>query len=308
MKIRKTSKWLACVGIVGAVGAGAAFGLVGSAGAASSASRPVKHASGPPVTTATFTFSVSVSGLTASPVDVTGTGQADLATDEASLSVNLPAEVAGLLPGGSATPETVQAVLANGTIYLDVPSLQSLVGEPWISVTLPTSDATALNGVLSKVAFALGNVSAITQWAQSHHATVTSLGSSVVDTVPVTGSQIAATLGRHGATISATLWANSSDQLVQADVTASASTKKHQLGVTASLDLSGYGDPVTIAVPPSAQVKAIPFATVESLIGSLLPTGGHGGHHGHHPKHGKHGTHHGKRVLGVLSLLGASRS
>ncbi len=111
-----------------------------------------------------------------------------------------------------------------------------------------------------------------------------------------------------GPTISATLWANSSDQLVQADLTASASTKKHQLGVTASLDLSGYGDPVTITVPPSSQVKAIPFATVESVIGSFLPGGGHGGHHGHHPKHGKHGTHHGKRVLDVLSLLGASHS
>ncbi len=94
MKIAKTSKWLACVGVVGAVGAGAAFGLVGSAGAASSSSRAVKHAAGPPVTTASFTFSVAVTGLTASPVDVTGSGQADLATDEASLSVDLPAVVA----------------------------------------------------------------------------------------------------------------------------------------------------------------------------------------------------------------------
>ncbi|MGD0393501.1 MAG: hypothetical protein ABSC41_12765 [Acidimicrobiales bacterium] len=296
MKIRKTSKWLACVGIVGAVGAGAAFGLVGSAGAASSSSKVAKHALGPPVTTASFTFSVAVSGLTPSPVDVTGTGVADLATDEAALSVNLPAVVAGLLPGGSTAPETVQAVLADGTIYLNVPSLQTLVGEPWISVTLPSSAATAVNGILSKVATGLGNVSAIVQLAKSHHATVTSLGSSVVDSVPVTGNTIAAAAGHHRASLSATLWANSSNQLVQADLTASANTKKHQLGVTASLDLSGYGDAVTITVPPAAQVKAIPFATVKSVIGKLLPGGGHHGKGGKHLRHGKRGLH-------ILNLL-----
>ncbi len=99
------------------------------------------------------------------------------------------------------------------------------MGEPWISVALPASDATAVNGILSKVAFGLGNVNAIVRLAQSHHATVTSLGSSVVDSVPVTGDQIDADHGHHRATISASLWANSSDQLVQADVTASATRR-----------------------------------------------------------------------------------
>jgi hypothetical protein len=174
------------------------------------------------------------------------------------------------------------------------------VGEPWISVTLPASGATAVNGILSKVALALGNVSSIVQLAQSHHATVTSLGSSVVDGVSVTGNQVTASLGHHrGATISVDLWANSSDQLVQADVTAAATTKAHQIGVTAELDLSNYGDPVTITVPPSAQVKAIPFATVESIIGSILPIGKHGHHGRHGGHHGKHGQ--GSHILNLLS-------
>src|SRR5580698_1339249 len=58
------------VGVVAALGAGAAFGLVGDAGAASGQATTVSHVTGAP--TASFNFSVSVSGLTPSAVTITG--------------------------------------------------------------------------------------------------------------------------------------------------------------------------------------------------------------------------------------------
>jgi hypothetical protein len=284
MPNHKTWKWLACVGVVGLVGAGTAVGLVGSAGAVSSSSKAAKRVSGAPVTTASFNFTAAVSGLAPSPVDVSGSGQVDVTTSQVSLSVKLPAVVAKRLPGGSASPETVKAVLAGGTVYLDVPGLSSLVGKPWISVALPAADAAAASGILSKVAAGLGNVNAIVHLAAAHHATVTPLGGAVVNGVSVTGEKIAATLPkRQATTITASVWANSSGQLVQGKVQVSATTKKHKLDIGATLNLSGYGNPVSITVPPPAQVKAIPFATVESVIGSFLPKGLHA-HltHGHH--------------------------
>ena len=276
----KTYKWLACVGVVGVLGAGAAVGLVGSAGAVPKPAKAVKHLSGTPVTTASFRFSVAVSGLTPSPVDVTGSGRSDFATSQVALSVNLPAVVAKLLPGGSASPETVRAVYAGDTVYLHVPSLSSLLGKPWISVALPAPDATAAAGLFSKVAVGLGSVNAIVHLAASRHATVTPLGTAVVNGVSVTGEKIATTLPRRrAAAVTAIVWANSSDQLVQGKVHVTATTKKHDLGITATVDLSGYGDPVSITVPPPGQVKPIPFSTVESVLGSFLPKGSAGGHH-----------------------------
>jgi hypothetical protein len=101
--------------------------------------------------------------------------------------------VAKLIPGGSAAPEVINAVLSGGTVYVQVPSLASLIGEPWISVTLPTK-VLAHAAILTKVAAALGDVNAIDSFAQAHHATVTSLGTAMVDGVDATGTKFVATL------------------------------------------------------------------------------------------------------------------
>ncbi len=138
MRSRGSTRWLATVGVVGALGVGATFGLVSAAGASSGRSSSVSNVVASPVTTASFSFSVSVSGLTPSAVTVTGTGQADLTNNAASLAVNVPAVVAKLIPGGSASPEVINAVLSGDTIYLDIPSLASMVGVPWVSVALPS--------------------------------------------------------------------------------------------------------------------------------------------------------------------------
>jgi len=269
MKSRWGTKWLVTVGVVGVLGAGATFGLVSAAGASSHRSRSVSNVVVTPVTTASFSFSVSVSGLTPSAVTVTGTGQADLANHAVSLAVNVPAAVAKLIPGGSASPEVINAVLSGGTIYLEIPSLAPMVGEPWVSVALPSKATTAVPGIWTKVASALGNVNAIVGYAKAHHATVTSLGSATVDGVQATGSKIVATGSHKGktGTLSASLWADSANRLVQADITASGAAQKGSMDLTAAVDFTGYGSPVTITVPQSSQVKSIPFSTVAMLLG-----------------------------------------
>jgi hypothetical protein len=296
---RMSTRWLATVGLVGAVGIGATFGLAATAGAAAHASHVRR--SGAAVTSADYSFSVSVSGLAAGAVTVTGTGAADFSSNEVALAIDLPASVAKLIPGGSASPEVINAVLAGGTIYAEIPNLAGLVGAPWISVALPSGASTAISGIFTKVANALGNVRAIDALAKKHGAKVTKLGTSTVNGVEATGTKIVVTSSKSGKvhTVTASLWADSSDQLIQATVAAGASTKVGTVGVSATVNLTGYGSAVTITVPPPSQVKAIPLSTVESLLGK----GNHFAGKGLFGKELSGKGNHGKRAS-ALSFLG----
>jgi hypothetical protein len=175
--------------------------------------------------------------------------------------------VAKLIPGGSAAPEVVKAVLSGGTVYVEVPSLATVVGEPWIAVSLPTR-VLARAAMVTKVASALGDVDGIDSFAEAHHATVTSLGTAVVDGVDATGTKFVAALTHRGggSTLTASVWANSSDQLVQANVSVPPGSTNGSLGVTATANFTGDNAPVTITVPPSSEVKAIPYSTVASFL------------------------------------------
>jgi len=281
--VTRRVKWLASLGLVATLGIGSATVLAPSA---SAKARPRHHVhttplvSTAPVTSASFSFTASVSGLTKSlgTIGVSGSGAVDLVNDAASLSVTLPASVAALIPGGSSGPEVVNVVLSGGTIYVQVPSLATLLGAPWISIALPSSANSALPGILTTVGGALGDVNEILSFAQSHHAKVTSLGSSTVDSTSVTGSQVSAHV--KGLKLAATLWANSSDQLVQADVTGSFGGAKHGAGISAVVNFSDYDAPVVITVPSSSEVRAIPLSVVTSVLGGLL----HSAHFGHGAK------------------------
>jgi hypothetical protein len=270
--VTRRVKWFASLGLVATLGIGAVAGLATSA---SAKPRPRHHvhtvATTPtvPVTTASFNFTVSVSGIgkQLGSIRLTGTGQADFVSDAVSLAVHLPASVAKLIPGGSGAPETVNVVLSGGTVYAQVPALAMLVGEPWISVALPSSANTTITGVFTKVGGALGDVNEILAFAKSHHASVHSLGSSKVDGTSVTGSRITAKVKRLN--LAAVLWANSADQLVQARVTAVLRT----LDISAVVNLTGYNAPVTITAPPSSQVKAIPLSVITSVLGGFIHNG-----------------------------------
>lgn len=264
--VTRRVKWVASLGLVAALGVGAAAGFATSASARPRHVHTTAATATAPVTTASFSFTVSVSGIAKGlgTISLSGTGEADLVNDGVSLSVTLPASVAALIPGGSAAPETVNAVLSGGIVYVDVPALDTLLGEPWISVALPSGANSAIPGIFTKVGGALGDVNEILAFARSHHASVHSLGSSMVDGTSVTGSRVSAHL--KGLNLAATLWANSSDQLVQATVHAG----HRSLGISAVVNFTGYDTPVTITVPSSSEVRAIPLSVVTSVLGGLL--------------------------------------
>jgi len=266
---RLSTKWLATIGIVGLAGVGATVGLVNSVGATPGTSSSVSREAASPVTTASFKFSASVSGLTPSALTATGTGQADFQNHAVSLSINAPAIAHGLIASGPDSPGVINATLSGGTAYLQIPSLASKMGTPWISVALPSEATSAVPGIFTKVASALGNVNAIVEFAKAHHATVTSLGSAIVDSVQATGNKIVTTRSHSGKshTFTMSVWADSSDRLVQATVTSSGATKKGPLDFTATVDFTSYGLPATITVPAPSQVKAIPFSTVKMFLG-----------------------------------------
>jgi len=272
--VTRRLKGMASIGLVAALGIAASVGLASSAAARP---RPVRATvATAPVTTASFNFSATVSGIAkgVGAISVTGTGQADLVNDAVSLAVTLPGSVARLIPGGSAAPEVINIVFSGGTVYAEVPSLATLLGAPWISLSLPSSATSGVPGIFTEVGGALGDVNEILAFAHSHHAAVHSLGSSMVDDTSVTGSRITARV--KGLNIAATLWADSSNRLVQATVRA---TTHRSLGISAVVNFSGYGAPVTISVPPSSQVKAIPLSVVTTVLGGLL-------HHAHVARHG----------------------
>jgi hypothetical protein len=272
LKVRLSSRWLATLGVVGAVGLGTTVGLVATTGASSAATG---HAVSP-ATTVSFNFNATVSGAGPSALTITGAGVADFSHDAFSLSANLPAAVAKLIPGGSDAPESIDVVLSGQTIYLEIPGLASMVGEPWISIALPSTAAPVVNGALNKVAAALDDVDAIVNFARTHHATVSPLGTAKVDGVQATGTKMAFSATRRGGnrTITATVWADSSDRLVQGTVSSSGSAARAAghagLGLSATVNVSGYGSPVTITVPPPSQTKAIPFSMIEGLLGKFV--------------------------------------
>jgi hypothetical protein len=282
--VTRRLQWLASLGLVATLGIAATTALAPSASARAKP-RHVHHvvtaAATAPVTTASFSFTASVNGLSKlGAIALSGSGQVDLVNDAGSLSVTLPASIAKLIPGGSGGSEVVNVVLSGGTVYVQVPSLATLLGSPWISLALPASATSAIPGIFTTVGGALGDVNEILAFAQSHHASVHSLGSSTVNGTSVTGSSVTAHV--KGLSLAATLWANSSDQLVQATLNGTGKGARHGLGISAVVNFSDYDAPVTITVPPSSEVRAIPLSVVTSVLGGLLKSSHLGGlHHGH---------------------------
>jgi len=245
----------------------------------------------PPSFSFTFTASGPVDGSTAT---FTGSGQADPAGHELAASVVVPPSVTSRLPGGPGGATTVDVVLAGVTLYVSWPGLGSVTGgKPWASVALPSADASAIANRIARAASAVADVDGFVAGARRQHAAVSSLGTGVVDGVAVTGWSISAP-PRHrvllpavrpgdrpaglrtvpaagagsGGLLELELWADAGGQLVRAS--------GHDVGAkttvaSAQVDLSGYGAPVTITVPPAAEVAAVPAGLAGGLLDQWLP-------------------------------------
>jgi hypothetical protein len=292
MEMQRRTRFLTMAGLTVSTVLAAVGGVAAGASARTIGTQQVSAAS-PAITSASFTFSVNLSGLGAHALSVTGAGQIDFVNDAVSTSIVLPPSVASLLPGGGGSSETVNAVLVGGTFYVEVPGLSGLSGTPWISLALPGG---GLGGSFSGIASALANVSQIVSFASSHHATVKPLPPSNVDNTAVTGNSI--TVGSGSIALEATLWANSSDQLVQGILNVGMGSGP---SLSARIDLSGYDAPVSIAAPPSSEVTPLPSSLVQPAMAGVISntkslnamvafTDSHLVKKGHHRGHRGHGA------------------
>lgn len=237
--------------------------------------------------TVSFTFTAGLAG-----VSVSGGGAVDLSARTAQAQVNVPAALASHLPGAGDAATAVDLVLSGGTLYVSYPGLAGVDGgRPWVSVAVPATIEKVATQVAPVLYQAATEVSEIVAFARAHGATVTPLGTAVVDGVTATGTQITATVSgltaardtapapAHRAGVrkiakalaqvvkqtslsgglTVDLWADAADHLVRLTATAG--------GVSVQADLSGYGTPVSVTVPPPSATRPVPASVVAGVLG-----------------------------------------
>lgn len=249
-----------------------------------------QHSSAPAavsgVTSATYGYSLTITGLpdSSAALDVTGTATVDVANKAAEITATLSRAV-GPIPAGE-----IDAIVSNHTIYVSAPGL-SLIdgGKQWISMSGHGHGhkAGTSGAAWSKLSAALGNVPVAITWATSHPsssplATVTSTSTS--------GSSTTTSLLLHlphmkahaaGSTvlptsIPLTVTTDSSGRLASA----SSSLTIGSVNVSASITSTGYNQPVSITVPAASDVATISpslLAGIASAIGIAHHTASTGG-------------------------------
>jgi len=267
------------------------------------------------VSTVHFSFSAQA-GAEGKSYTVTGTGQADLSDGQASIQATLPSLSDLGLPIGGTSPTTLDVVVDKGTLYVSIPGVTDLLGAPWLSFTAPASDGSA--GGAGQLASALGDVPSLVS-DLSAYGTTSSLGTKTIDGTTATGTKVTVDVAKalsganlpKGAgqaaaavsTVPVSLWADASGRLVEASTAIDATTTAGSGTLTATVDFTGYGDPVTVTVPPASQTKSLAKGDLRQLLGGLGALGGstttglvegrtllaalasHGAHHHHHAHH-----------------------
>jgi hypothetical protein len=255
-----------------------ALSVATAAGAAGAAERAHLTADPTSPTTVDVSFSVKASAPSAGDQTITGTAQVDLATDQAAVTVSLPAG----LPGTSGAT-TAQAVVAGGTVYVSVPELSALLGSAWVSLAAPASDAGTISSAFTQAASALGDTPGIVSTLVADGATATPLGTKTVGGQVETGtrvdisvakllsgsglpsSAVAKATSTVGSTIPVTLWAYADGRLAQVAVAVSGTTASASDSVSFTADFTGYDTPVTITVPPASATHPLSSGLLKEL-------------------------------------------
>ena len=265
MLTRSSRRWLATIGLVAAAGIGTTVGLVNGAGATGGTTGSVSRTVDGPVTTASFTFSASVSGLTPRP----------------SPSPAAARPISRLTPCRSRSPCRPCCRQAHSW-WLG--RSRGHPRRPVGSHGLPGGPEPGLHdrGTLDLGGVAIQGVvhhscpvhkGRIRARGRECHRAVRGRPSRHGDFVGerqgrrrrASGSKIVAT--RSTRALTANVWADSSGRLVQATVGVTGTARRGPLGLTATVDFAGYGSPVTVTVPPPSQVKAIPYSIVKMFLG-----------------------------------------
>jgi hypothetical protein len=226
-----------------------------------------------------------------------GDGQADFATHDATMSVDLPSAglhaAAGQALTSADSPAQLDTRWVDGVVYLAVPTgLAALAGGATsLSYRVPTATARTVDTAMARSAVALTYarilVGTLTR-KQAQHA----VGTRTIDGVGVSGTQIDLTLSQllkvipglapavarvakalGSVKIPTTIWVDHAGRLIEATMAAGPSTSDGSL--SGSVRFSHYNGPVTIAAPAPGTVHTMP-KSVLALLKTEDPFGGAG--------------------------------
>lgn len=231
-------------------------------------------------TTATYSYSATLTGLpgTTSPVNITGAIDANLAAGQVEVTATLPTAIGPIGPG------TLTVIEANQTLYVNAPGLSGITGgRSWLSFSEPASvHALGQLGSTKSPAAIVGNVPAViaaitTKPAGHPVATVTSTSTSGANTttnllihLPQLHRHLPAAAG--STTLPTSIPVSVTDDAAGRLQGASISVTVASATLSASLTSTGYNVPVSISVPASSDVLVIPTSMLATL-GALLNHG-----------------------------------
>jgi hypothetical protein len=217
--------------------------------------------------TASMSLTEDVTGSPSGPISITGTGQVDLATGDASLSLAIP-------PVGS-----LSILLVKPVVYLQLPASLGVslpAGKSWVSIDL---NSPAVSSALGSSYAQLSNSADLSTQELSYLQAVgaggvTTVGPAIVRGVPTT--EYAATidvgsLGNQGnAAVRAALqklgnslhlssipihvWIDGQGQVRQEDLTVAATSGSTAVSADVTVQYYDFGAPVDLVAPPAGQV------------------------------------------------------
>lgn len=201
-------------------------------------------------------------------VKITATGAFDWEHNQGNLMLNIDL--------GTGTPETLEEVLANGQVYVELPAAErsALGGKPWIEVPVGTSGSSGLSGENPASALAL---------LQANTTGLRKVGPATVQGIPTTEYRAKVNPAKAAAKSSPELrkvlqqalsqfsglhsvplqvWIDGQNRIRQMKESftlnpnpGSAAASGGPVHVVTTVDLTNYGVPVSVTVPPPDQVS-----------------------------------------------------
>jgi hypothetical protein len=275
---------LAVAGITAAVAVGAPTRSTGSSPIEQAATKSGK------ASTFKFDFTLAITGggssIPGGKITLSGTGAANTAHKSAVVKLDLSslAPLLGAATQGAAVPKTIQLVVVNNVVYLNFPALAKSAGAPgkqWVKFDLTKLPKSKTGGVDPK---AVGSVSpqqalgALRSALKVHKVGSDSNGthyratldlSSLVGLLPkAQQASSSSALAKAGIkTLPLDVWVGKSGYVTRftTSLSVKAQASSPAVGITFTLNITGYNHKVSIAAPSASQT-----ADGSKLLSGLL--------------------------------------
>ena len=271
---RRRGKFLVGASVLAIVVAGVAIGVSTSSPSANAAAI-VRAALVSSVgdKTVSFTMDEQISG--AANVDVSGSGACDFSSDDCNMTIGLGGQDAAL--------GQVTAIYAGGTAYMSFSgTAASQLPTPWVSLSLngsslaqsgslgTTQNPLSAIAELAKLGGQVTDDGTVNVGDSSMHEYTVALSSSAIESqmssemakMPSWMSKVSSSSAIKGESFD--VYINDAGQLGKIAVTTSVSAGGKDAQVTLDEVMTGYGNPVTVNIPPANEVTPL-----SSLLNSL---------------------------------------